>query len=1168
MKYNPAFLSDEELIESFVVRHTDLDLIINTISENVTESNQHVLVIGSRGSGKTTLVRRVAAEMHNNKVLKKRWYPLIFAEESYEIVSAGEFWLEALFHIGQQTKNDHWKQTYEELKNESNEKILRERALAQLMDFADNQGKRILLIVENLNMLLQKQMSDDDAWALRHTLLNESRIMFLATATPLFEQIENSGYPMFELFKVHELKPLDNDDCRAVWTMITGIEPPYNRIRPLQILTGGSPRFLTIISKFGAKLSLKELMDELIHLVDDHTEYFKSQLDNLPAIERKVFLALADLWDPVMAKDISMATRLTVNKTSSLLNRLIKRRLVNVYVEEKKSKWYQVSERIYNIYYLMRRHGASTNRVKAVVKFMISFYGHDDLVHVTQLIAEEACRLSPELCEDHYLVYETILKSVPTQTLREKIVASTPRSFFESPNIPSSIKHFAKDEPTIEKTLLNLPFNNGSETIAKEDIPDRSISKNDIERIKSLLDQAIKLSETPGKLEEAELVCRKIIKFAPDNELLWTVLGSFLFEYTKHYEEAETAFRKAIEINQNSKEAWAPLGQLLHEKLERYEEAEQAYRKVVEIDPNSKSEWSLLAQLLQEKLERYEEAEQAYRKTIEIDPKYAWAWGHLGQLLHLHLERYQEAEQAYRKALELKPDTIGEAWTLRQLGQLLHEKLERYGEAEVAYSKSIEIDPGDGWACDQLALLLHRNLERYEDAEKAYRKAIEINPNHAWTWGQLGQLYHECLNRYEDAEKAYRKAIEVNPNYAWAWANLGRLYHEHLKLYEEAEKLYHKSIELEPGLIGEAWTWGQIGKLYHDLDRYEDAEKAYCRALEIKPDYGWAWLYLGQLFHEKLERYEEAEKAYRKASEINPHDIFTWACLGKLLVDKLERFEDAEKAYRKIIDIEPEDVWAWGHLGSLLQNHLGRYKEAKEAYRKVIDMKPENAGGWALLAQLSHYHLELFEEAKRFYLKAIELETNLQGSWQGLIVLILKKFKEPTEALHLAKEYLRENSKNAEFLNFLAWSFYMHAKEEFLDQAEIWIREALTVKPDNANYKHTLACILSSSNKSAEALILAEEYLVHNEAKKPLDDAVQLFVELAAAGHAQDALRILQASSSVKNLEPLVVGLRLFLDEDVKVAIEIREIAKDIVKKIKKRQINRERKSNQKDEGM
>ena len=36
VKYNPAFLTEDELIENFVVRYTDLNLIIQTITENDT----------------------------------------------------------------------------------------------------------------------------------------------------------------------------------------------------------------------------------------------------------------------------------------------------------------------------------------------------------------------------------------------------------------------------------------------------------------------------------------------------------------------------------------------------------------------------------------------------------------------------------------------------------------------------------------------------------------------------------------------------------------------------------------------------------------------------------------------------------------------------------------------------------------------------------------------------------------------------------------------------------------------------------------------------------------------------------------------------------------------------------------------------------------------------
>ena len=60
IKYNPAFLTEEELVDSFVVRHADLHLVLRVVRENTSGSNQHVLIIGPRGSGKTTLASIIA----------------------------------------------------------------------------------------------------------------------------------------------------------------------------------------------------------------------------------------------------------------------------------------------------------------------------------------------------------------------------------------------------------------------------------------------------------------------------------------------------------------------------------------------------------------------------------------------------------------------------------------------------------------------------------------------------------------------------------------------------------------------------------------------------------------------------------------------------------------------------------------------------------------------------------------------------------------------------------------------------------------------------------------------------------------------------------------------------------------------------------------------------
>jgi len=792
MKYNPAFLSPDELVVSFVVRHRELETIVRIIKENVTKSNQHILVIGPRGIGKTMLVLRAAEEVRRDKKLSKKWYPLVFSEESYQVSTCGEFWLEALFHLGQQTKDERWQRTYEELKDEADEKRLRERALAQLMDFADKKGKRILLVVENLNMLLGDQLRDEDAWAMRHTLQNEPRIMLLASATSRFEQVEVEGKPMFDLFRFIEIKQLDGSECRVLWATITGEKLNERRIRPLEILTGGNPRLLAIVSNFAAKMSLKELMNDLIQLVDEHTEYFKSHLDNLPPIERKVYIALAEIWDPATARRVGKSARLNVSKTSSLLARLIERGAVVEANGRGKAKLYQVAERMYNIYYLMRRRVAASGRVKAVVRFMVSFYGPEELVGIAKRITEEACNLKPESREEHLFTYEALLKDKSTLPMRQKLIKAASRDFFEMPDVPDSIKRAASNE------VLRI--------------------------VKRANDLGAK-----GQRNKAERLYREAIDITPKSAAAWAGLGIVLRELSR-FEEAEQACRKVIELVPQDTFGWGLLGYLLHEHLQRYKEAEIAYRKAIELAPkditNEVFLKTQLSELLDQHFERYEEAETLCREVIKLKEDYTLAWMHLGSILHYHFGRYEEAEEAYRKVIKLAPE---EPFGWGSLADLLKDHTKRYEEAEQLYHKALELSPDDGQMWLQLGNLLHEKLGRYEEAEKAYRRTIELKPEWPYGWMCLGKLNEE-LNNYEEAEEEYRKALELYPNVSAGWTYFGLFLESRFGRFEEAERAYRKSIELDPH-FSQAW-WALICLLYKELKRSEDGSALLRQYLE------------------------------------------------------------------------------------------------------------------------------------------------------------------------------------------------------------------------------------------------------------------------------------------------------------------------------------------------
>lgn len=698
MKYNPSFLSEAELIETFVVRHADLDLIIRVIGENHTDSNQHVLVIGPRGSGKTTLVHRVAAEIKQNKELRNRWYPLIFSEESYEVVSSGEFWLEALLHLSEQTNDEKWKRTYDELKDETDDQRLLERALAQLLDFADSQGKRLLLIVENLNMLFGDLTSKEEGWKIRHTLMNEPRMMLLATATNRFEHIENSSQAMFEMFKLQELKPLDDDECNRIWELIAGQRLPGERIKPIRILTGGNPRLLAIIAQFGAHRSFRKLLDDLVDLIDDHTEYFKSHLDSLPAIERKAYLALAGLWDASTAREIARAARLDVNKTSSLLRRLMGRGAVVVEDRGRKIKWYVVAERMYNIYYLMRRRGKPADRVKATVKFMVSMY---DPESAARLIAEEACSLSPEVCRDHSLAFEETIKEIQSRQTIEKIIFSTPKRFLEAPYVSDTLRNTMVVDP---EPALKEKGGETEKTEFKE--ADKTIKQGTKLLADGSYEKAIeKFDEVIGKIG-----CLNKLAF---QQLVAIALNfkSFALSILARREETIATCDEMIARFSDVKDAVLReavaaaifiKGTTLNQ-LNRYEEAIAAYDKVISCFGDA---------------EEGEFREAAARAML--DKGYCF-----GQL-----NRSEEAEIVFRQAIELKPD---DSTANIELIELLLKIPERLDDALQTAEEIIGRKPEDPALLNGVARAFYkrRDLSLLQKAENWSRQAVSLSPENA-----------------------------------------------------------------------------------------------------------------------------------------------------------------------------------------------------------------------------------------------------------------------------------------------------------------------------------------------------------------------------------------------------------------------------------------------------
>ncbi len=442
-KYNPGFLSVDELVAIFCVRTAEYESLIEALRECSGSANTHQLVIGPRGSGKTSLLLRVDAEVIRDADLSARFFSVVFAEESYEVSTAGEFWLECVSRLADQAPRREGgvdlHRTFEELRAIHDDRTLEDRCLGVLQDFADREEKRLVLIVENLNMMFRDMGDDDAGWRLRKALQTEPRIVLLASATSRFEQMNDPKEALYELFRVVRLHPLDPEDCATLWQSVSGQAQVPQTIQALRILTGGSPRLLTIVARFGANLSFRELMADLLDLVDDHTEYFKSHLDALPAQERKVYLALADLWKPANAREIADRARIGTSKCSAQLARLVDRGVVEVSGGSARRKLYYLTERLYNIYYLMRRARGPAPLIDALIRFMEAYYSTDKLREIGARMAREALGFDGGALAIYRMALERLIGLPSLEAHREELLSLAAPAFAYAPSEFSAV---------------------------------------------------------------------------------------------------------------------------------------------------------------------------------------------------------------------------------------------------------------------------------------------------------------------------------------------------------------------------------------------------------------------------------------------------------------------------------------------------------------------------------------------------------------------------------------------------------------------------------------------------------------------------------------------------------------------------------------------------------
>ena len=390
--YNPGLWSREELKQYFVARTETLSRIVDDLHrERPGSLAQHRLILGLRGMGKSTLLRRIGIAVEEDEVLIEQWLPLTFPEEQYNIARLADLWLNCLDALcdyldesGERDKAQILDTAIEQLPHHD-----ASAALNLLLAEATRLDKRLLLLIDNIDLVFERLKKDH--WSLREVLQAEPQLLIIGASARAIEVSYKYDAAFYDFFKIDELKGLTVAEMRATLTRLSELgktphvielmENDPARVKTLHTLTGGNPRTIVLLYNVLARgLEGSDVRSDLEGLLDMVTPLYKARFEELSTQGQQLVDGLAINWDPITARKLAEKMGWDVNTISSLLNRLQKQAIVEkVKPAAGKRAAFQIAERFFNIWYLMRASRRVRRKLIWLVYFLRMFFNASEL---------------------------------------------------------------------------------------------------------------------------------------------------------------------------------------------------------------------------------------------------------------------------------------------------------------------------------------------------------------------------------------------------------------------------------------------------------------------------------------------------------------------------------------------------------------------------------------------------------------------------------------------------------------------------------------------------------------------------------------------------------------------------------------------------------------------
>ena len=673
--YNPDLMSKEDIKTLFVARQPLLDELVSTIKTQPKGAGvQHLLIIAPRGMGKTTMLLMVQFAVEDNADLSRNWRAVRFPEESYDITELADFWLKVLRYLDDESLKSKIEETEARFTRSED---LREAAWALIKDWSRANKKRIVLLVDNFDMILDQIGNDVEQARLRDILMNDGTVMLIGCAPSYFRQIQDYEQPLYNFFKIQNLNDLKFPDIeelirrRAEIDDIPNIEELLKknrtRIKALETFTGGNPRLVLMLYRIITSSDMTEVRNGLEKLLDAVTPYYKDKTEKLPAQQRKIINEIAQYSleknEGISPTEIAKKIRMTANQVSTQLKRLSDNGYVKALNIRGRSSFYVISEPLYAIWAQMRFGRNAREKRNWLVQILKALYDVQEIQNQIEKLDRRikkfkaegkeskvkgtleymVCLLEthPSVIQDNFsLVIKSYLELNESNCVRELITSNNLISLSEE-----TIQELLKNRLLDGENLKNI-FN--SKYLAGLDFLMENEKSPSIELVKKAIDLFEEM--TPYAFNDKDFFVTK----------------SLAYEKMNQNEKALEAINEAIKIDENFSFAWLVRGKQFVE-LGRKEEAIKSMNRSLEIEPESEVGLEERVLLLRD-LGKYKKMLSDCNHLIEINPDSHFAW-HERAIALDKLHHHEEALECIKQAISLNPKCL-RAWRFKGINLL------------------------------------------------------------------------------------------------------------------------------------------------------------------------------------------------------------------------------------------------------------------------------------------------------------------------------------------------------------------------------------------------------------------------------------------------------------------------------------------------------------------